>query len=77
MAEIIDQRPGTLCRPRDSLGFQRYDKAVGCFRVTVLDQNLEEVAYMKGANSDDTTLDVGFNIKAFLDPVLREMFQMD
>jgi hypothetical protein len=52
-----------------SLGFQCDDKAVGWFRVTVLDQNLEEVAYMEGTNSDDTTLDVGFNL-------LREMFQM-
>ncbi len=59
-----------------SLGFQCDDKAVGWFRVTVLDQNLEEVVYMEGPNSDDTTLDVGFNIKAFPDPVLREMFQM-
>src|SRR5271157_3612833 len=59
-----------------SLGFQCDDKAVGWFRVTVLDQNLEEVVYMEGANSDDTILDIGFNIKAFPDPVLREMFQM-
>ena len=59
-----------------SLDFQCDDKAVGWFRVTVLDQNLEEVVYIEGANSDDTTLDVGFNIQDFPDPLLREMFQM-
>jgi|SRR5271157_2391151 len=59
-----------------TLGFQCDDKAVGRFRVTVLDQNLEEVVYMEGPNSDDRTLDVGFNLKAFPAPVLREMFQM-
>jgi hypothetical protein len=31
-----------------SLGFQSDDKAVGWFRVTVLDQNSGEVAYIEG-----------------------------
>jgi hypothetical protein len=59
-----------------AMGFQCYDRGVGWFRVSVLDKNVEEVAYMEGANSDEAPLEVGSNIKGFPDPVLREMFQM-
>ncbi len=81
MARMIWPKSSTNVRVRFvvqeiAMGFQCDDRGVGWFRVTVLDQNVEEVAYMEGANSDDAPLDVGSNIKGFPDPVLREMFQM-
>lgn len=59
-----------------AMGFQCDDKGVGWFRVTVLDRNVEEVAYMEGANTDDAVLEVGYNSHEFPDAVLQEMFQM-
>ncbi|MGO9568775.1 MAG: hypothetical protein ACLP5H_14665 [Desulfomonilaceae bacterium] len=81
MAKMIWPKSSTNVRVRFvvqeiAMGFQCYDRGVGWFRVTVLDQNVEEVAYMEGANSDDTAPEVSFNSKGFPDAVLREMFQM-
>ncbi len=81
MARMIWPKSSTNVRVRFvvqeiAMGFQCYDKGVGWFRVTVLDQNVDEVAYIEGANSDDAALEVGFNNKGFPDAVLREMFQM-
>ena len=59
-----------------SLDFQCDDKAVGRFRVTVLDQNLEEIACIEGANSHDRAPEVGFNIKRYSDTMIREMFNV-
>jgi acyl carrier protein len=58
------------------LGFSCDDKSVGWFRVTVLDPNLEKIAYMEGANSDDARPKIAINIRRFPHDLLREMFQM-
>jgi hypothetical protein len=81
MARMIWPKSSTNVRVRFvvqeiAMGFQCDDKGVGRFRVRVLDQNVEEVAYMEGENSEDAALEVGFNNKGFPDVVLREMFQM-
>src|SRR5208283_684558 len=81
MARMIWPKSSTNVRVRFvvqeiAMGFQCYDKGVGWFRVTVLDRNVDEVAYMEGVNSDNAALEVGFNNKSFPDAVLREMFQM-
>ena len=81
MARMIWPKSSTNVRVRFvvqeiAMGFQCDDKGVGRFRVRVLDRNVEEVAYLEGANSDDAALEVGINNKGFPDAVLREMFQM-
>jgi len=58
------------------LGFSCDDKAVGWFRVTVLDEKLEKIVYMEGANSDDARPKVAINVRKFPHDLLREMFQM-
>ncbi|MFH1115862.1 MAG: hypothetical protein V1792_18280, partial [Pseudomonadota bacterium] len=59
------------------LGFSCDDKTGGgWFRVTVLDEKLEKIVYMEGANNTDVRPKVAINVKKFPHDVLREMFHM-
>jgi hypothetical protein len=58
------------------LGFRCNDKGLGDFRVWVVDDQLNDIAYIEGKNSDKPSIQAGYNVKNFTHDLLEEIFQM-
>jgi hypothetical protein len=58
------------------MGFRCDDKAMGKFRVWVVDSNMEEIAYLEGNNEDDATPTTGFDLRSFTSEFLKAIFNM-
>jgi hypothetical protein len=58
------------------LGFRCEDNALGRFGVWVVDDALDDLAFVEGEDSDNAGIDVGYDKCKFGEELLTRMFQM-